>query len=122
VLGGTALYVCQYAMAGGHWQIVKHGEDGDFSEGDSATLAVEDAPADVVETAVRAANLIGDGLYGVDLKQTADGIRVIEVNDNPSIDAGIEDAVLGDALYDRIMDEFLQRLRRRTRKRARRSA
>jgi len=122
VLGGKALYVCQYAMAGGHWQIVKHGEDGDFSEGDSATLAVEDAPADVVDTAVRAANLIGDGLYGVDLKQTADGIRVIEVNDNPSIDAGIEDAVLGDALYDRIMGEFLQRLRRRTRKRARHSA
>ena len=115
VLAGEPLYVCQYAMAGGHWQIVKHGENGDYSEGDSATLAVEDAPPEVVEAAVRAANLIGDGLYGVDLKQTADGIRVIEVNDNPSIDAGIEDAVLGDGLYDRIMGEFLHRLKRRTR-------
>lgn len=88
----------------------------------SLTLAVEAAPAAVVETAVRAANLIGEGLYGVDLKQTADGICVIEVNDNPSIDAGVEDAVLGDALYDRIMGEFLQRLKRRTRARASRFA
>ena len=119
VLAGEPLYVCQYGMAGGHWQIVKHGEDGDYSEGDSTTLAVEDAPLEVVETAVRAANLIGDGLYGVDLKQTAEGIRVIEVNDNPSIDAGIEDAVLGDGLYDRIMAEFLHRLKRRTRARGR---
>lgn len=122
VLAGEPLYVCQYAMAGGHWQIVKHGDNGDYSEGDSATLAVEEAPAEVVETAVRAANLIGDGLYGVDLKQTAEGIRVIEINDNPSIDAGIEDAVLGDALYDRVMNEFLQRLTRRTRARGRRRA
>ncbi|MES1950137.1 RimK domain-containing protein [Salinisphaera sp. S4-8] len=120
VLAGKPLYVCQYAMAGGHWQIVKHEDSGDYSEGDSATLAVEDAPAEVIETAVRAANLIGDGLYGVDLKQTADGIRVIEVNDNPSLDAGIEDAVLGDALYDRIMGEFLHRLQQRTRSRVRR--
>ena len=117
VLAGKPLYVCQYAMAGGHWQIVKHGEDGQYSEGDSLTLSVEEAPAEVVETAVRAANLIGDGLYGVDLKQTANGICVIEINDNPSIDVGVEDAVLGDALYDRIMGEFLRRLEQRTRAR-----
>ena len=40
---------------------------------------------------------------------------MIEINDNPSIDAGVEDAVLGDALYDRVMGEFLKRLERRTR-------
>ncbi|MEJ2396418.1 MAG: hypothetical protein P8Z77_17080 [Candidatus Thiodiazotropha sp.] len=33
-----------------------------------------------------------------------------EVNDNPSIDAGVEDAVLGSALYETIMQEFLRRL------------
>lgn len=122
VLGGRALYVCQYLMAGGHWQIVDYGAEGGPSEGDSRTLAVEDAPPQVVRTAVRAANLIGDGLYGVDLKQTANGLKVIEINDNPSIDAGIEDAVLGEALYERIMGAFLERLERRTRARPRRRA
>lgn len=114
VLGGRALYVCQYMMAGGHWQVVDYnGVDG-ISEGDSRTLAVSDAPPEVVETAVTAAGLIGDGLYGVDIKQTADGLRVIEINDNPSIDAGIEDDVAGEALYRAIMTEFLHRLEART--------
>ena len=44
--------------------------------------------------ALLAANLIGDGLYGVDMKMTARGPVVIEVNDNPNIDAGAEDSVL----------------------------
>ncbi|MDA3921854.1 MAG: RimK family protein [Salinisphaera sp.] len=119
VLGGKPLYVCQYLMAGGHWQIVDYAAAGGTAEGDSRTLAVADAPADVVSVAVQAANLIGDGLYGVDIKSTADGLKVIEINDNPSIDAGIEDAVLGSALYETIMAEFLRRLEQRTRSRTR---
>jgi hypothetical protein len=39
---------------------------------------------------------------------------VIEVNDNPSIWAGCEDAAVGDALYDAIMGEFLRRLEARS--------
>ena len=56
---------------------------------------------------------IGDGLYGVDLKADGKRVAVIEVNDNPSIDAGVEDAYLGDDLYRRIMEEFLRRLERK---------
>ncbi len=78
---------------------------------------MDEAPADVVRTAVKAANLIGDGLYGVDLKQTAQGLRVIEINDNPSIDRNVEDAVLGNDLYRRIMAEFLRRLESRGQRR-----
>jgi glutathione synthase/RimK-type ligase-like ATP-grasp enzyme len=59
---------------------------------------------------VRAANLIGDGLYGVDLKQVGRECYVIEVNDNPNIDAGTEDAVLKDALYREVMGVFLRRI------------
>jgi glutathione synthase/RimK-type ligase-like ATP-grasp enzyme len=59
---------------------------------------------------LHAASLIGDGLYGVDLKQTPKGPVVIEVNDNPSIDSGVEDQVLKDQLYREIMGEFLRRL------------
>jgi glutathione synthase/RimK-type ligase-like ATP-grasp enzyme len=40
-------------------------------EGDSKTFRVEDAPEIVVKTALKAAGLIGNGFYGVDLKQTA---------------------------------------------------
>jgi glutathione synthase/RimK-type ligase-like ATP-grasp enzyme len=109
IINGEALYVCQYFMTKGHWQIYDHGSGGEV-EGDHRTLAVADAPPHVVEMALRAASLIGNGLYGVDLKETADGILVIEVNDNPSIEHGVEDQVIGDALYDRVINEFLIRI------------
>ena len=63
-------------------------------------------------TALRAANSIGDGLYGVDLKKSGKKCYVMEVNDNPSIEAGIEDAMLRDELYRQIMDVFLRRIER----------
>ncbi len=64
----------------------------------------------MVELALKTANLIGDGLYGVDLKQSGDKVVVIEVNDNPNLDAGIEDAYLQDDLYGLILEEFIRRL------------
>ena len=97
-------------MSKGHWQIYKHGEGGRVSSGESETLLVEQAPAEVIQCATRAAALIGDGFYGVDLKQDAARTMVIEVNDNPSIDAGYEDAALGNELYQIIIQEFLRRL------------
>lgn len=109
VLNKKPLFVCQYHMAAGHWQIYNHDSRKD-SYGDSTTLAVEDAPKQVVDVAVRAANLIGDGLYGVDLKQRGNEVVVIEVNDNPNIDDEVEDAVLGKELYLEIMREFLRRM------------
>lgn len=113
VLNRQPLYVCQYFMSRKHWQIVDHQAKGSPRQGGFRTLAVEDAPPRVVKTALRAANLIGDGLYGVDLKQTGKGVLVIEVNDNPNLDAGIEDAVIRDELYRRIMEDFLRRLDRK---------
>jgi glutathione synthase/RimK-type ligase-like ATP-grasp enzyme len=114
ILNRRPLYASQYFMSKAHWQIVHYDDKGGFKEGSFKTMPVEQAPAAVVATAVRAANLIGDGLYGVDLKQAASGdVYVIEVNDNPSIDAGIEDAVIKDELYRSIMEEFVRRLERR---------
>ncbi|MCB1734989.1 MAG: RimK family protein [Gammaproteobacteria bacterium] len=111
VLNGEALFVCQYGMSPGHWQIINHNSGGQSPrEGDHRTISVEDAPPKVVKTAIRAARLIGDGLYGVDLKETAKGVLVVEVNDNPNIDVGVEDQFLGDALYQRIISEFVRRL------------
>jgi glutathione synthase/RimK-type ligase-like ATP-grasp enzyme len=113
VLNGEPLFVCQYFMAENHWQVVKYASAGsdDYVEGKDRTFAVGEAPPDVVALGVKAAGLIGDGLYGVDIKQAAHGLVVVEVNDNPNIDSGVEDAVLGDELYRRIISDFIRRIR-----------
>ena len=113
VLDGQALYACQYFMSRGHWQIYNHAGNAVQKSGGFKTLPVRDAPNDVVKLALKATSPIGNGLYGVDIKQAKDRAVVIEVNDNPSIDAGIEDAYLGDDLYRRIMEEFLRRMERK---------
>ncbi|MCC6158321.1 MAG: RimK family protein [Deltaproteobacteria bacterium] len=112
VLDGKPLFVCRYHMAGKHWQIVKRSQNGRTRYGPVDTIPVEDAPPLVVQTAVRAANLIGRGLYGVDLKELEKRCVVIEINDNPSIESGIEDAVLQDELYHLVMKHFRDRIER----------
>ncbi|GAB6053733.1 RimK family protein [Magnetospira thiophila] len=115
ILNGEALYVSQYLMSRNHWQIVNHKGDGTFKQGGFKTFDVKDAPAEVVEVALKAASHIGKGLYGVDLKQTDKGLFLIEVNDNPSIDQGVEDKVLKNELYARILKEFIRRIESRGR-------
>lgn len=112
VFDRRVLFVCRYFMAPGHWQVHKY-EPGRHLEGRTAAISVGEAPPLVVSTALAAANLIGDGLYGVDLKQAGERCYVIEVNDNPSIDAGNEDDVLRDALYREVMGVILRRVRER---------
>ena len=113
VLGGQPLYVCRYHMARGHWQIQKVEKSKRPNYGKVDTVDVDAAPPQVVDLAVRAANLIGDGLYGIDIKEADGRFLIIEINDNPSIDAGNEDGVLKDELYLRIMRCFHERLERR---------
>ena len=116
VCGGEAMYVCRYYMARQHWQIVKRDAAGNKAdEGYYDTLLVEDAPANVVDTALRAANLFGRGLYGVDLKEIDGKCYIIEVNDNPSIDGGVEDKLAKDKIYDTIMMTMMQRVEQRKR-------
>jgi glutathione synthase/RimK-type ligase-like ATP-grasp enzyme len=112
LIDGRPLYVCRYHMARGHWQII-HREGEKKNEGNADTLSVGEAPQAVIQTAIKAAGLIGNGLYGVDLKEIDGKVLVIEVNDNPSIDGGVEDAVLKSALYREIMGVVLQRVTRR---------
>jgi glutathione synthase/RimK-type ligase-like ATP-grasp enzyme len=108
------IYACRYYMAKGHWQILKRDSSGiKNAEGRVETLPVEHVPEAVLKIALKIANLIGDGLYGVDLKQSGSKVYVIEVNDNPNIDAGIEDQVLKDELYLRIMRVMLRRVQKR---------
>jgi glutathione synthase/RimK-type ligase-like ATP-grasp enzyme len=114
ILGRRVLYACKYFMSGSHWQIYHHSASGRTRSGGFEPVAVGKVPRQVIKTALRATKLIGDGLYGVDLKQLPDGrVVVMEVNDNPNIDHGVEDAFLGDELYRSILSEFLERLNRR---------
>lgn len=111
VLGGAPLHVARYHMAKGHWQIVR--QDGDGANrryGRVEALPLHAVPRQILELGVKAASLIGDGLYGVDIKEIDGRPLVMEVNDNPNIDAGYDDAVLKDELYDMVMRYFRLRL------------
>ncbi len=110
IINKEPIYACKYYMAKGHWQIYNHKISGKLSEGNYETVPIYQVPKTVIRTAVKATSLIGKGLYGVDLKQIGDKCYIIEINDNPNIDYGVEDAILGDELYGRILREFVIRL------------
>ncbi|HCA89989.1 MAG: 30S ribosomal protein S6--L-glutamate ligase [Legionellaceae bacterium] len=113
ILDNKAIFACRYFMAENHWQIYNWEADKEHREGKYDTIPIHDIPEGVLKVALKATKLIGDGLYGVDIKSYADKHYVIEINDNPNIDFGIEDKMLGDALYHQIMNVFLQRIRRK---------
>jgi glutathione synthase/RimK-type ligase-like ATP-grasp enzyme len=110
VLDGKVLYVCRYYMARAHWQILKRTGHGSLRAGRVEPVANRSVPREVLRLGVEAANLIGDGLYGVDIKQRGSKFYLIEVNDNPSIEAGYEDKMVGDALYLKIMKSLHRRI------------
>jgi len=110
IFNGKPLFVCKYYMARKHWQIYERATTGKTYTGKHVTLPVSAAPKRVIRAALRATALIGNGLYGVDLKDTKKGCYVIEINDNPSIDAGVEDQVLEDELYHKIVEGMLVRV------------
>jgi len=111
ILDNQPLYACRYYMVKDHWQIYRHGSRTD--SGGFDTLPIDQVPPSVLEAALRATRPIGNGFYGVDLKERSGKGAVIEVNDNPSIDSQVEDKFLGMELYRRIMGTFLKRMEAR---------
>jgi glutathione synthase/RimK-type ligase-like ATP-grasp enzyme len=112
ILNNKALYACRYYMVKNHWQIYRHGT-AKVDSGSFDTLPTFEVPKAVLDAALKATQPIGDGFYGVDVKEKNGKGFVIEVNDNPNIDQGIEDRYLGDELYHLIMAEFLRRMENR---------
>lgn len=110
VLDGKALFACKYYMARGHWQIYNWKGAKDDMEGLADTLPINEVPANILKVAIKGAALMGDGLYGVDLKEVNGNVFLIEINDNPNIDSGVEDRILGHELYDRVMQSLLNRI------------
>jgi glutathione synthase/RimK-type ligase-like ATP-grasp enzyme/gamma-glutamyl:cysteine ligase YbdK (ATP-grasp superfamily) len=113
VLDGKVLFAARYYMARGHWQI-RSEKGGVERYGKVEAVPRAEAPRAITEVALRAARLIGRGMYGVDLKETARGPVVIEVNDNPNLDADYDDAADGDDIYQTIIEYFLRRVEEAT--------
>jgi len=111
ILDGKPLFVCKYFMASEHWQIVNWSSDKQQQEGAVESVAFYQTPAELISTALEATALIGQGLYGVDMKEVDGKFYVIEINDNPNIDAGIEDKIMKDKLYSVIMEVFLSKIK-----------
>jgi glutathione synthase/RimK-type ligase-like ATP-grasp enzyme len=97
-------------MAKKHWQILRHKADGTTDEGRFKAFTIDQVPPEVLDAGVRAAALIGDGLYGVDLKETSNGVYVIEINDNPNLEHGIEDAAGKADIWNRLTRWFTTRI------------
>jgi glutathione synthase/RimK-type ligase-like ATP-grasp enzyme len=114
VLNNRAIYACKYHMVKNHWQIYNHGRKRNMSGG-WETMPTFETPRAVLDAALKACDIIGKSLYGVDIKQKDDRVYVIEVNDNPSIEHDVEDRYLGNELYMQIMQEFANRLEQRGR-------
>lgn len=113
IFNNKALYACRYYMVKNHWQIYRHGSSR-IDTGSFATLPTFEVPKAVLDAALKATQPIGNGLYGVDVKEKDGKGYVIEVNDNPNIDSGVEDKYLGDELYRLIMTELLRRMENRS--------
>lgn len=87
VLDGKLLYACKYTIPSVTFKIQAS------VNGHLIYCGVESVPPDcvpppVIQLGIDAANAIGSGLYGVDIKNDNGDAYVIEVNDNPSLESG----------------------------------
>jgi len=114
IFNGRVLFAVRYFMSNNFWKIIEYRRNGEIREGDHETVHIKDVPSFIIETAIKASQLIGDGLYGVDLKQIGKRAVVIEINDNPSIDSGVEDEIAQDSLYINLFSEFIRRIESNT--------
>jgi len=103
VMNHEVLFACKYFMSNDSWQTYFWTGIKDDTPRQFETVNLDEVPEKIVETALKATSVIGNGLYGVDLKISNGECYLIEINDNPNINSGVEDAILGDVLYDRIV-------------------
>jgi glutathione synthase/RimK-type ligase-like ATP-grasp enzyme len=111
VLDNVPFFACKYYMAKDHWQIYNwNAKKKNEQDGNADCLPIEKVPKSVLNMALKSAKLMGKGLYGIDIKVVDKKLMVIEINDNPNIDFGVEDAFYGDAIYTQILNAFKLRL------------
>jgi glutathione synthase/RimK-type ligase-like ATP-grasp enzyme len=114
ILDDKPLYACRYYMAKDHWQIYNWAAPKeDDRDGNADTMPIEQVPKKILNAALRSARLMGRGLYGIDVKEVNGKPLVIEINDNPNIDMGVEDAYYGERIYTEILMALKNRLEKK---------
>ncbi len=101
VLKNEILYLCKYCIPTGGWK-VKSKINGRNIWGDTIAVPRESISPELKEICLDLSKSVGDGLYGLDVKETGEGYSIIEINDNPSIYEGHEDAADKD-IYEKII-------------------
>ena len=102
ILKNEILYLCKYCIPEGGWK-VKSKINGRNVWGDTIAVPRDSISQELKDICISLSKCVGDGLYGLDVKETKDGYRVIEINDNPSIYQGFEDTIDHD-IYEKIIN------------------
>ena len=111
IMDDKPFFACKYYMAKGHWQIYNwNAKKKNDQDGDADCLPIEKVPKNILNMAIKSAKLMGKGLYGIDIKVVDKKPMVIEINDNPNIDFGVEDEYYGDAVYIEVLNALKKRL------------
>ena len=114
ILDDKPFYASKYYMAKDHWQIYNwDARKKDDRDGNADSLPIEEVPKKILDVALRSARIMGKGLYGIDVKEVNGKPMVIEINDNPNIDFGVEDAYYGDKVYIEILTALKNRLEKK---------
>lgn len=87
VLGGELLYACKYTIPSVTFKI-QASVNGHVVYCGVESVPENAIPPHVVRLGIDAAQAVGNGLYGVDIKNNNGDAYVIEVNDNPSLESG----------------------------------
>ncbi len=103
VLDGKLLYACKYTIPSDTFKI-QASVNGHLVYCGVESVSPEKVPPRVIDLGIDAANAIGTGLYGVDIKNNNGDAYVIEVNDNPSIESGEDDC------YPRVFEQIVSYL------------
>ena len=103
VLDGKLLYACKYTIPSDTFKI-QASVNGHLVYCGVESVKPDQVPPHVIRLGIEAANAIGRGLYGVDIKNADGDAYVIEVNDNPSIESG------EDGCYPKVFEQIVSHL------------
>jgi glutathione synthase/RimK-type ligase-like ATP-grasp enzyme len=99
-LDGNILAVVRYVFAQDKWKTQERSDEGEWAK--VVAVSKEEMNPKLRDISLNAANAIGKSLYGIDIKEIDGEFYVIEVNDNPTIEAGGEDQ-LNPEIYHEII-------------------
>lgn len=105
ILQNKVLYLCKYCIPEGGWK-VRSKINGKNVWGDTIAVPKASISPELKEICINLSKCVGEGLYGLDVKETNNGYKVIEINDNPSIYDGYENLIDKD-IYEKIINALV---------------